>query len=292
LPYTIEWYKNDILISENSLSFNIVAQQNERYLIKITDSLQQIAYDSVEVIVNPLPLANAGADVSICQYNTTQIYASGGVSYLWSTGTTAPYIYVNPILTTIYTVTVADVNGCTDSDEVVVFVAPIPFPQITASPSNTVCAGSKVILTGSGGVSYVWSTNNSYNQNVNPLTVYPQISTQYTLMAISEYGCSATNNVYISVTPNNIQAETKIYNHGSIINSQSLVCIGDTIEMVASGGDSYQWNSNYSNIFIGNTNSDTARAIANGNWMYFFVNISNSDGCSAFLIDTVHRKYR
>ncbi|PLX01503.1 MAG: hypothetical protein C0595_14415 [Marinilabiliales bacterium] len=86
--------------------------------------------DTIYVSVNDLPTADAGDDAVIyIGYPplNTQLNASGGVSYSWypTTGLSDPNIadpIAQPDVTTTYTVTVTDENGCIDSDEVTVVV--------------------------------------------------------------------------------------------------------------------------------------------------------------------------
>lgn len=87
--------------------------------------------DSVTVIVNPAPLANAGKDSTICFGGSTSLSASGGVSYNWSPSTYLSSTTVsNPAVTRPKTITyylsVTDANGCTSlsKDNVVVTVSP------------------------------------------------------------------------------------------------------------------------------------------------------------------------
>lgn len=77
---------------------------------------------SASVTVNPLPSANAGADVTINFGDATILSASGGGTYSWNTGETTLSISTSPSATTSYTVVVTDANGCTDAAIVTVYV--------------------------------------------------------------------------------------------------------------------------------------------------------------------------
>ncbi|MBK8474458.1 MAG: hypothetical protein IPL33_21030 [Sphingobacteriales bacterium] len=73
--------------------------------------------------INALPLADAGADISICSGETASLSASGGTSYAWDNGAgVGSPVSVSPLSTTTYTVTVSDANGCTSLDAVTVTV--------------------------------------------------------------------------------------------------------------------------------------------------------------------------
>ncbi|MDA3909787.1 MAG: cohesin domain-containing protein, partial [Bacteroidales bacterium] len=56
------------------------------YIVSVTDAFGCENSDTVNLIVHPLPDAQAGADVDICLGETANLSASGGSDYLWSTG--------------------------------------------------------------------------------------------------------------------------------------------------------------------------------------------------------------
>jgi len=87
------------------------------YTITVTDANECTASDQVTVTVNQLPIANAGNDKAICLGMEITLTATGGNTYLWSNGQLSQSITVSPIVTTTYTVTVTDVNGCSTTDD-------------------------------------------------------------------------------------------------------------------------------------------------------------------------------
>ncbi len=106
--------------------------------------------------------ATAGADVAICNGNSTTLGSANNpaLTYSWSpatdlSSTTISNPIASPTSNTTYTVTVTEIaSGNTFTDEVLVSItAPfISAASITANPvSATVCAGGSVALTGSGG---------------------------------------------------------------------------------------------------------------------------------------------
>jgi hypothetical protein len=64
----------------------------------------------IKVCDNPNPLIS-GND-QICAGNNTSLSSTGGTSYIWSNGMTASSITVSPTVTTTYSVTVTNANGC------------------------------------------------------------------------------------------------------------------------------------------------------------------------------------
>jgi hypothetical protein len=78
------------------------------------------------VTVNALPVASISPNglVEICQGQSIALTANGGVTYLWSTGAPTQSITVNT--EALYTVTVTDINGCTDTESQFVKVNQLP----------------------------------------------------------------------------------------------------------------------------------------------------------------------
>ncbi len=98
------------------------------YRVTATDANGCMANDSVVVDVHQNPTAIQGPDEEICVHDTAIIAASGGTAYTWSDGviTMVGARPVNPLVTTIYHVTVTDGNGCSDTTSVTVSVHPLP----------------------------------------------------------------------------------------------------------------------------------------------------------------------
>jgi hypothetical protein len=134
-----------------------------------------------------------------CVAANTTITASGGTSYLWSTGAATAAIVVTPVSgTTTYTVTVTGANGCTATTTA--SVRPIAVPSAISAASG-ICVGEGTDLTASGGVSYVW-TNVPAGTSIGTtpsINVTPSVTTTYTVTATTAQGCTATATVTINV---------------------------------------------------------------------------------------------
>lgn len=155
--------------------------------------------NSDQVVVTVLATApiNAGPDVFICEGNSTILSADGGVTYTWNNGLgSGNGITVTPTLTTTYTVSGTDANGCIGSDDVLVTVNPLP--NVSAGADLTVCDGTPVTLIGSGALNYSWNNgvNNgvAFNQAVS--------SVVYTVSGTDLNGCVGTDDVEVTVFTN------------------------------------------------------------------------------------------
>ena len=221
---------------------------------------------SANVIVHPLPPANAGPDNAICIGNSTNLNASGGIVYAWSptSGLSASTIQnpvANPTTTTIYTVTVTDVNSCSASDSMTLTVNPLPLAN--AGTDQIICNGQNVNLTASGGGTYLWSTSAS-TQSIN---ISPAITTTYTVTVTSVNGCTADADVTVHVNPD------PPANAGP----DQSICIGLSANLNASGGTSYAWSpaTGLNNSTISNPVADPTSTTS------YIVTVTDVNGCSA-----------
>ncbi|MEO6671709.1 MAG: choice-of-anchor L domain-containing protein [Ferruginibacter sp.] len=123
--------------------------------------------DSVTVIVNPAPIANAGENLTICNGGTTQLNGSGAIDYVWhpSTYLSNPSIS-NPIVTNPSTITynldITDANGCKSLRSSPVKVTVLPPAKLFAGHDTVVAINQPLRLFALdinhiGFVEYAWS---------------------------------------------------------------------------------------------------------------------------------------
>lgn len=171
MPYSYDWNPGAGLSS--STINNPVASPNATttYTVTITDDLGCTASDWVTVTVNPRPVVNAGSNESVCPTQSVSIggspTASGGTpayTYVWNpaAGLSSAAVanpVATPAITTDYSVTVTDINGCTGSDHAVVTLLVGPVAAFSFGPDNQ-CAGTTVVFTNAStgsGLTYLWN---------------------------------------------------------------------------------------------------------------------------------------
>jgi len=248
--YTYLW-DNAASLNDNTIA-NPTANPvvTTTYTVTITDSNGCTDTDDVIVTINPNPVADAGINDTICNGFSTGIggspTASGGTAsytYLWDNAAslndnTIANPTANPVVTTTYTVTITDSNGCTDTDDVIVTINPNPVAD--AGINDTICNGFSTGIggspTASGGTAsytYLWDNAASLNDNTiaNP-TANPVVTTIYTVTITDSNGCTDTDSVVVSIYP------TPVADAGN----DTSVCSGSSIVLTASGGTSYSWN--------------------------------------------------
>ncbi|HRI27641.1 MAG TPA: T9SS type A sorting domain-containing protein, partial [Chitinophagales bacterium] len=203
---------------------------NTQYTVTVTTAAGCTASSNVAVTVfaaSPPGMPN----VSTCLGQGATLNAGGGYAgYTWSTGQTSQIISVNPNLSTTYTVTVTNLQGCSASASATVIVNVATPPNI---PAASVCLGSSVTLNaGPGYLSYQWS--NGFNTQ--SIQVSPTVNTSYSVTVNDVFGCSATSLVQVSV--NTVAPPTL---------SPVSICLGSPATLNAGAGYvAYLWSTDLS----------------------------------------------
>jgi gliding motility-associated-like protein len=205
------------------------------YTVTGTSGVGCTATTTFTLTVNALPAVNAGIDTAVCAGGSVVLTASGASSYSWSpaTGlscTTCASPTATPTATTTYIVTGTSDFGCTNTDTVVVTVNPLPV--ISAGNNMSICPGTSIVLTATGGVSYTWtpSTGLSCSNCASP-TASPTSNTTYTVTGTGANGCSDTASVTVS-----INANPTVH-----VSGRDTLCAGDSTMLTASGAANYTW---------------------------------------------------
>jgi gliding motility-associated-like protein len=118
------------------------------------------------VAINALPTANAGADQTVCAGASVTLTGAGTGTYAWNNSVSngVAFTAVNATtvaITTTYTLTVTNANGCTATDQVNVTVN--VSPTLTAVNNQTVCNGAQTtavtFANNLTGTTYAWTNN-------------------------------------------------------------------------------------------------------------------------------------
>jgi len=187
----------------------------------------------VTVIVNALPIVNAGTDVIICSNSTTNpqtLTGSGASTYVWDNGVTDGVSF-NATTTNTYTVIGTDVNGCENTDQVLITVSPLP--TANAGADVAVCSGASVTLTGTTtGTSVTWN-----NGITNGVAFTPTATTSYVLTSVNTAGCQNTDTVLVTISA------TPTANAGANV----TVCSGSPVTLTGTSNGTITWNNSVSN---------------------------------------------
>lgn len=209
--------------SNNASGNSITVSTQGVYTVTATNQYGCSAVASDSLIVHPLPTPVISGSSTVCRGSSTILTANGGVSYLWSNGSTTRDIAVFPNTNTTYAVTVTDEYGCFASASKQLTVNTPP--AISILGNRYICAGGATTITVNGGNSYSWSngvTANSINVTI-PGTYY--VTTSNTL------GCQRRDSVIIVSRPNPVAQ----------ILGDSQICENTAHLLTATGGHHYSW---------------------------------------------------
>lgn len=210
---------------------------------------QQIAYAFTDanlcsnsatttITVNALPNVSAGTDQTICSGASITLNGSGATTYAWSNSVVNGVAFV-PSLTppatfVSYSVLGTDANGCQNSDQVDIFINPVPTVQVA---NDVICDGESHTISTTvslAGGTYAWTPT---NETTSSISVSPSQTTNYTVV-YSLNGCDsppATSTITVNPSPP--------LNAGT----DQVICIGEQVTLTATGATSFVWNGGVTN---------------------------------------------
>ena len=165
------------------------------------------ATDAIDVHAPPI-VGLTPPDPLVCLGRGVTIKAIGGVSFSWSPGASLsdsliPAPVATPLVYTVYTVTVADNIGCTNSDSIGVRVVRPETVQVNPD-STAICPGKDVQITATGADRYQWIgvvDGLSGTGIPNPVAT-PAMTMDYRVVGSDSAGCFAdTVSVIVAVLP-------------------------------------------------------------------------------------------
>jgi len=260
-PYNYQWSPATGLSAVNIPNPIASPSSPTTYRLVVTDAAGCISNpDSVRVSIFPVPVANVlpAGPLTFCQGDSAVLTVTQPFArYLWSSGETTRTIRART--SGSYSVIVTDVNGCSDTSNVVdITVNPTTVPTITATGPTTFCQGDSVALIASPGfVRYRWS-----NGDTNAIVTI-RTTGNYRVTAWDINGCvTASTPTTVTVRPNPVKP--------SITSSgPRTFCEGDSVILqVPLGYASYQWSS-----------GETTRRITVKDSGRYAVVVSDTNGC-------------
>jgi gliding motility-associated-like protein len=218
------------------------------YTVVGTDAQGCTGTGQVVVTVTPclVPAADFVAnDTTICVgdcINFTDLSTNGPNAWSWTfSGAATPTSAVqNPTNICynspgVFAVTlVATNNNGSGSITKTGYITVNPPPAANAGPDVTICTGQQTILNATGGVGYLWQPGNQPSPSY---TVTPVTTTTYTVLVTDAIGCTASDQVIVTVQP-------CVPPTAALAASGTSICAGDCIDFTdnsTGGPTSWQW---------------------------------------------------
>lgn len=179
---------NNYLWNTGAISSSIFVSQSGTYSVTVTSGIGCTDSDTIVIGTGTAIPPNLGNDTVLCEAYNALLSPGTYASYSWSTGANTSTVTV--VSDGIYSVTVVDASGCTDTDSIEFDLVPNPVADL--GEDTALCPGATMVLNaGSTFGNYTWSTG----QLGNPVTIFgPQ-----TVWVRVEVGpCVATDTLFIS----------------------------------------------------------------------------------------------
>ena len=296
-PYTYVW--------SGPASFGSLAQDTTRsnattamsgiYTVIVTDAHSCTASGSTNTItVNPGFTVNATSNSPVCAGGTLNLFSS-------STGGTAPFTYhwsatsfssssedtsrsnASAAMAGIYSVTITDHNGCSNTATDTVVVNPATTINVTSN--SPVCVGDSISLlatpnTGVSPFTYTWSGPTFSSSIANPGRANATLSYggTYFVTVSDKNGCSGTGSTLVVVNP--LPAVTA----GA---TSAGYCVSDTIELTATPSlgtppyVTYSWSGPPSNTYTSGQQDPSIFPVTTAMAGTYTVTLTDSKGCKA-----------
>jgi Pectate lyase superfamily protein/MBG domain (YGX type)/SprB repeat len=209
--YTYSW--NTSPVQTTIIATGLVAGN---YTVTVTDANGCTFSPTAVVISEPTAVTSitASSTSPICELSSlnlasTPTSSTGGLTYSWAgpntfTSTSASISISNAqtVNAGTYTITVTDANNCVASATANVIINTIP--TVTVTSVDTLCNGSTISLTATGGGTYQWSGPNSFTStstNVSIANATVANSGTYVVKGTNANGCTASAVRTITVNP-------------------------------------------------------------------------------------------
>lgn len=265
--------------SNGQTTRNITVNTTGSFTVRVINAngCLSVASNAFPVTVNPLPVVDAGIDVSIPNGTSTSLNSTvagtGPFTYNWSPSTQLvnPSVEdpatINLSVTTTFTLTATSTStACSATDGVTVTTTGGALTSIPTATPGIVCTGNSVQLRaeasgGSGTYTYSWSSapTGFTSNNANPI-VNPSVNTTYNVAVFDGF---TTVNAQVTVTVNTLPGIPAI-----TANGPTTFCSGGSITLTSSAGTTYLW-----------SNGETTQSINVVSTGNYSVQVTNSSGC-------------
>lgn len=234
---TYSWTPAATLSNANIANPVATPDTTTSYIVTATAASGCTAKDTVQITLFQKPSIGITPDTLVCRNSSTQLQASGGLTYKWSPAagldnSDIPNPTAITFATSTYKVRVTDANSCFNEDSVTLSV--LPYPQFAVIPEQVICNGSTAQLHATGGDEYSWQPSTSVSDPFSPEPfTKPENSSEYQIH-IRENTCGFDTIMIAHVTVRPIPQMI-------VEKSNDINCNTPTAKLSASGASNYLW---------------------------------------------------
>ncbi|MDG2331752.1 MAG: gliding motility-associated C-terminal domain-containing protein, partial [Flavobacteriales bacterium] len=262
---TYQWLPSTFLSDSTSAQPFAFPPITTDYMVIASDSCGiDTAYTTVQVYTTSWTISE---DTTICGGVPTQLSATGGVTYSWEpsalligANTANPTIITFD--TTEVTVEITSPDGCISRDTLFVnTITGAPVPILSAD--TNVCLGDTITITAGGVATSEFISPSVTDPFDSSQEVFPIANTIYVVSFTNQCGT-----VFDSI-------EISILTIEPITSPDTLICIGDTVNLWVSGGEIYSWEPSETLAFPDSSNTSAWPVVPTT----YMVNVIGTNGC-------------
>lgn len=195
--------------------------------------------DSISLSFVTVPMVSISASSTItCLGEAVKLIGSGATTYSWEgaglTSNTGSQVIANPILPGAYVYElVGTQDGCPSPTQAITVLFN-SVPEVSLSPAQAdICEGDSVRLVANGGGIYAWEGPGLESFEQSEIWVKPGVGTTTYSVSSTVNGCQSevqTSSIRVDPSPT-VSLEV----------APTSLCLGDTLILVGTGADAYQW---------------------------------------------------
>ena len=232
---TYQWVNNGTPI-QGATSNTLAPSSTGNYYVAISGGTNCVTASIIKsVTVNPTPVIVVSGPTVVCLGGSITQTLSGAASYSYNAVASTSVINFTPGTSGSYTIAALSSASCAATLVRSYGVIPLPTIYLYAVPS-TICSGESCTLTATGATSYSWNTGASGSS----LVLTPTSTSVYTVTGTSN-GCSSVLTKTVAVNPLPVIEASS---------SNTVICIGQSATLSATGGSSFLWNTGSSSASI------------------------------------------
>lgn len=236
---TYNWYPSAANFTTPNLASSIVSPPTTMEVgIFVEDSLQCKNFKTITVAVDDFRIKTI-ENAEICTGTSVFLQTNGSNTFTYNWTPTnglssnivpSPHFVMGDNNITYFVETI-DSLGCYSYDTV--SLVSRPKPTVYAGVNQLICLGQTAQLNGVGEGNLEWkpATGLSSTNILSPIAS-PTLSTLYQLVITNVWGCKDSDDVKINVFPKPVI---------NVIGGNTTICSGDSIHLLATGADNYEW---------------------------------------------------
>ncbi|MBL7943903.1 MAG: T9SS type A sorting domain-containing protein [Flavobacteriales bacterium] len=179
---SVQWFEGEILVGSDGELSSATWNEGEHEFTLMTSNPLCEEESTINLIIHPNPVVDAGADATLCEGESVLLNASGEGEIQWSNGVDNNSDY-SPAESELLVATATNEFGCTGSDDLQLVVNPLPGTDISQAESTLIAPD---------GDTWQWYDSNGEIVGATNQEFEPAADGYYYCVVTNEFGCTST----------------------------------------------------------------------------------------------------